>query len=90
MAVMESIRDPREKGWVYDQAERHLGRPVNRCAPVITDAMGRTMILSPAETLLIDHDALTRISIVDEVGQVGEVFFMGERLAFNVIDPLDY
>ena len=90
MAVMESIRDPAEKCWAYDQAERHLGRAVDRTAPVVSEAKGRTMILAPSETLLTDPDALTRLSTVDEVGRVTEVFFMGERLAFNVIDPLDY
>lgn len=72
------------------KAETHLGRAVDRGAPVVTDLMRRTMILSPAETLLPDHDALTRLSTVEDVGQVGEVYFMGERLAHHVIDALDY
>lgn len=62
---------------------------MDRIDSIVTDMMGRTMIISPAETLLLDHDSLTRLSTVEDVGQVGEVFFMGECLARHVIDPLD-
>ncbi len=90
MAVMDNVRDPREKQWAYDKAETHLGRAVDRTAPVVTDAKGRVMILTPGETLLLDHDALTRLSTVEDLGQVGEVYFFGQRLAHHVIDALDY
>lgn len=87
MAVMENVRDPAERCWAQDVAERHLGRAVDRAAPIVTDAKGRVMILSPGETLLLDHDSLTRLSTVEDVGRVGEVFFFGQRLARHVIDP---
>lgn len=47
------------------------------------------MILCPGETLLLDPDALTRLSTVEDIGRVGAIFFMGERLARHVIDPLE-
>lgn len=49
----------------------------------MTDMMGRTMTLSPAETLLLGHDALTRLSTVGND-------FLGKLLVRHVLDAMDY